>query len=350
MSNNQSNRIYYPYFDYLRAACATAVMLYHSHIIKWEKSGDLAVQVFFALSGWLIGNILIKTKIQELHRFYYNRAIRIWIPYYIALIIAIGLSTLRDPISEKWIEIVIYKMTFVYNIFGTPQLKEFAKQMPLGATLNHVWSVNAEEQFYLLAPLLLVIGSKLLGRNPLTWLAIGVMGLTFNTYPAIILGILFSTMTMDEKIRFTPASKKNKTALLLSLAISTPALFLPSLYSIAAPIFSISLILFLATPGRSTRIGQLLGGMSYPLYLNHWIGVYAINYIFPNMRNTTASAIMSSILSIFLAMCMYVFIDRKLLANRDSWHSPAREKATTLTAYFLLFIGISYGSFNFLNK
>ena len=40
---------YYPYFDYLRIALATIVML--------AQSGNLAVQMFFDLSGWLIGGI-----------------------------------------------------------------------------------------------------------------------------------------------------------------------------------------------------------------------------------------------------------------------------------------------------
>ncbi len=67
------------------------------------------------------------------------------------------LSFIREPITSKWIEIVIYKILFVYNIFGTPQLADWVSAMPQKGTLSHVWSVNAEEQFYLVAPIILVL-------------------------------------------------------------------------------------------------------------------------------------------------------------------------------------------------
>ena len=64
-------------------------------------------------------------------------------------------ALLRDTISAKWLEFVFFKATFVYNLFGPWQLAAFRDYMPLKGTGNHFWSVNAEEQFYLLAPLLL---------------------------------------------------------------------------------------------------------------------------------------------------------------------------------------------------
>jgi peptidoglycan/LPS O-acetylase OafA/YrhL len=144
-------------------------MFYHDGAIGWHHAGNFAVQVFFALSGWLIGGILLKMDPSGLPRFFFNRAIRLWIPYYIALFCLLFVSVIREPITYKWLEIVAYKVTFVYNLFGTPQLLEFAAMMPQKGTLTHVWSVNAEEQFYLLAPLLLVLLAKQFGRSTLVW-------------------------------------------------------------------------------------------------------------------------------------------------------------------------------------
>ncbi|WP_368509181.1 acyltransferase family protein [Aliiglaciecola sp. 1_MG-2023] len=59
----------------------------------------MAVDIFFALSGWLIGGILLETKRKDLPRFYFNRAIRIWVPYYIALILLLLLSLMTDPLD-----------------------------------------------------------------------------------------------------------------------------------------------------------------------------------------------------------------------------------------------------------
>ena len=86
-------------------------------------------------------------------------------PYFIALALLLGASLLRDPVNAKWLEFVFYKATFVYNWFGETQLATHVKDMPLQGTGNHFWSVNAEEQFYLVAPILLVLAAVRGGRS-----------------------------------------------------------------------------------------------------------------------------------------------------------------------------------------
>jgi peptidoglycan/LPS O-acetylase OafA/YrhL len=76
---------YYPWFDWLRFGLALVVLFYLEGLFKSFHAGNLAVQVFFALSGWLIGGILVKLQRKELPRFYVNRALRIW-PYAAATI------------------------------------------------------------------------------------------------------------------------------------------------------------------------------------------------------------------------------------------------------------------------
>ncbi|OUR65082.1 hypothetical protein A9Q79_03875 [Methylophaga sp. 42_25_T18] len=102
---------YYPYFDYVRFIAASIVMFGHDRLIDWGPSGSIAVDVFFALSGWLIGGILLHTSRKDLPRFYFNRAVRIWIPYFIALFLIIFVSLLKDPITFKWFEFIVYKLT-----------------------------------------------------------------------------------------------------------------------------------------------------------------------------------------------------------------------------------------------
>jgi len=122
---------YYGWFDWLRFALALVVLLYHDGIFRWEQAGNFGVQVFFALSGWLIGGILCKTERSALKRFYFNRALRIWCPYLLALTFLVMGSLLHDHLTSKWLEIVFYKFTFVYNLFGTPQLaRSFLSKAP----------------------------------------------------------------------------------------------------------------------------------------------------------------------------------------------------------------------------
>ena len=78
MNKRQStDTIGYPAFDWLRFFLASIVVLYHFDVIPWHRAGNLAVQVFFALSGWLIGGILVRSDTKHLPRFYFNRATRI---------------------------------------------------------------------------------------------------------------------------------------------------------------------------------------------------------------------------------------------------------------------------------
>ena len=131
---------YYPWFDWLRFALANVVMLVHFGIVHgWPHAGDFAVQVFFALSRWLIGEILLEQSRGDLPRFFFNRAVRIWAPYYLALLFLIAASLLREPATSKWLEIVFYKATFVYNLFGTRQAAQHVKEMPLAGTGSHFW-------------------------------------------------------------------------------------------------------------------------------------------------------------------------------------------------------------------
>jgi peptidoglycan/LPS O-acetylase OafA/YrhL len=64
---------YYPYFDYLRIILSVVVMLGHDKVIHIPNSGNLSVQVFFALSGWLIGGILLNLKTSVLPTTYSGR-------------------------------------------------------------------------------------------------------------------------------------------------------------------------------------------------------------------------------------------------------------------------------------
>src|SRR5450759_3071605 len=107
---------YYPWFDWLRLALAAMVLLSHEGLIEfWPQAGNFAVQVFFALSGWLIGGLLFNLPRHELPRFFFNRALRIWCPYFFALGLLVAVSLLREPVTPKWTEFVFYDATSVYN-------------------------------------------------------------------------------------------------------------------------------------------------------------------------------------------------------------------------------------------
>jgi len=333
---------YYPYFDYLRIVLVTVVMFGHDNLIEWSYSGKLAVDVFFALSGWLIGSILLRTDITNLPRFYFNRALRIWVPYYIAFILIIIASLLKDPIDLKWFEFVIYKFTWVYNIFGPSQLQACKDCMPLNGTGNHFWSVNAEEQFYLLAPLLLVVFANK-GRLLITWFLIVASLWFMDIYAPISLGVLAAIVNSQY-----PEFHRNKIIrglLLLVFIGAAIGLFMTTKYALYSPLFSICLVLLLARKGKKSAIGSFLGGISYPLYLNHWIGVFFFNLVLDpfGLRDSGIRQFSSALMNYGIAAFLYWFIERKVLAMRDQFYTINKGIIFMVIAYFSVAIGLIYG-------
>ena len=59
-----------------------------------------------------------------------------------------------------------------------------------GRTGGHFWSVNAEEQFYLLAPLVLVLLPSRHGRRVITWIVIALVAWVSRCYASIAFGVL----------------------------------------------------------------------------------------------------------------------------------------------------------------
>ena len=335
---------YFPCFDWLRGILAVSVMLAHDGVLGWRHAGNFAVQVFFALSGWLIGAVLIHTRRPDLPRFYFNRAVRIWVPYYVALALLLGASLLRDPVSLKWLEFVAYKLTFVYNLFGTPQLATHVAQMPLAGTGNHFWSVNAEEQFYLLAPLLLVLAAPAFGRSRATWLVLAALAWASQLGTSIVFGVTAAVFAFHDEALF----RKPVARALLAVCgiVAAVGLAAGGPYDVLVPVVSISIVLLLAVPGRKQSLGAIVGGMSYPLYLNHWIGVFVAHALFRRwgLGESGLAHLFSAVFNVGFAVALYLCIDRPLLRRRARWYAPVLGRRAMVAAYAMIGIGLALGA------
>lgn len=334
---------YYPAFDWLRGCLAAIVMLYHDRIINWSHAASFAVEVFFALSGWLIGGILLELSRGELPRFFFNRAVRIWVPYFIALAFLLGASLLREPVTAKWLEFVAYKVTFVYNLFGPPQLAAYSQSMPLAGTGNHFWSVNAEEQFYLLAPLLLVTASHRGGRHVLTWVLIALAAWGGRYYASIVFGVLAAVAVK----RFGPVHQTTlgRVAVAIVALLSAAGLAAGLAYELIVPVCAVSIVLLLAYKGERRPLGVLVGGMSYPLYLNHWIGVFLANAMLKpfGLKDTGSRQVLAVVFSVGIAVALYWWVDRRLLAKRREMYAPSRGRTVAVLGYGVTAVGLMIG-------
>lgn len=260
LTNNHEKLNYYPLFDWLRLILALTVCFYHSGIFGWVQSGNFAVQVFFALSGWLIGSILLSTSKIDLPRFYFNRALRIWVPYFFALLLLVVASLLHDPITPKWFEIIFYKISFVYNLFAPQQLDLYRNLFPLQGTGNHFWSVNAEEQFYLLSPLLLVLAPARIGKSVWVWVGISLLALFTKNYASIVLGVLSAVIVKE--YGDIHLSIVVRLILISTIILSFIGFTMQYDYLLIAPLCSISIVMLLASKGEKNTLGSFAGGIS----------------------------------------------------------------------------------------
>ena len=112
--------------------------------LVWITKGDLGVDLFFVISGFLIGTILFKeykkTKTLNFKSFYLRRFLRLFPVYFFSMIIA--LFFLRGAGAEKWVTAwsnLLYVNNYVFKSY-----------------MGWTWSLAIEEQFYIVIPFLIV--------------------------------------------------------------------------------------------------------------------------------------------------------------------------------------------------
>ncbi|NYF92083.1 acyltransferase [Tunturiibacter empetritectus] len=150
----RSNLSRLPGLDTLRALAIVAVMLYHlegylpSSIVPVAQFGWMGVDLFFVLSGYLIGSQLLKPYASgdrpSIWSFYRRRAYRILPAYLVVLWLYLAFPAWHEsPVLPP----VWQFLTFTVNLFFV----DFSQH-----AFSHVWSLCVEEHFYLVLPLLVI--------------------------------------------------------------------------------------------------------------------------------------------------------------------------------------------------
>jgi peptidoglycan/LPS O-acetylase OafA/YrhL len=313
----------FPLFDWLRFALASVVALGHEGIITWPYAGSFAVQVFFALSGWLIGGILLRTDLRGLPRFYFNRATRIWIPYAFAVAALYLVAAFRESFDPRFL---FFDATFTHNWFVHP-----SPLMPLKGTGAHFWSISVEEQFYLAAPLLIVLLPW--GPSITFWAVVATaVYLSGFWYGSISLGVLAAVI----RCRYGDWQQSEFGFSCVALACGVLVPFLLSAYDWASPPLALGIVLLTSVRGPRGKVGSFLGGMSYPLYLYHWIGAFVAHHFGLPMLCAYFIALVSG-------AAAYWAVDRNVMRWRSSFYHPLYGRACMVSAYSLLFTGLAVG-------
>ncbi len=189
-----------PELDGIRGLAILMVIVWHYVHLRcepapgtlWAKANMLfrltwsGVDLFFVLSGFLIGGILLSQRDSpDYYRAFYVRRICRIFPLYFAFLLFCGLMQTGE--AREWFPSVAWMFSpglpFLTFATFTQGIAMAVWQRLANHALNITWSLALEEQFYLLLPLLLrlvpprrlpmVLGLLMLGGIASRWLLLG---------------------------------------------------------------------------------------------------------------------------------------------------------------------------------
>ncbi len=173
-------RNYMPQLDSLRTFAVFFVLLEHwLHQASWTKVfplGMTGVTLFFVLSGFLITQILLRSrttaenksvnKFHSLRQFYIRRTLRIFPVYYLTIFVLYFFNV--ESIRDKFLWFLFYASNIYFY-----EINNWA------GSLSHLWTLAVEEQFYIIWPfIILFIPKKHLLKSIV---AITILGPVFRT-------------------------------------------------------------------------------------------------------------------------------------------------------------------------
>lgn len=303
----------------LRALAIAWVMLFHSFIVgglgdgfAWlSRHGWVGVDIFFVLSGYLIGCQLLRPLQRgeplQLGAFYARRAWRILPAFAVVLAVYACAPALREePGLQPWWQFATFTMNFTIDYLRNP-------------AFSHAWSLCVEEHFYLLFPLL---AWALARKRSMGWfvgasVAVIVVGVASRTavwlhdmrmdpprnwfiediyYPTwmrldgLFAGVMLATLRVYRPHAWDRCQRHANAALAAGMVVVAFAFWLfrnrTGLLgnSIGWPIlsFGFGLLVFAAADRRSV-IGRWrvpatgwIAAVSYSLYLSHKLAMHAV--------------------------------------------------------------------------
>ena len=156
------NFFYRKEIDGLRAIAVLSIVLFHAGFDAF-KGGYVGVDIFFVISGFLITSIIAQDLQQgtfKFRQFYERRARRLLPALFCVTFVAMGFAwvwMLPNEITE-FSKSALSVLLFISNFFFWDDSGYFSTNAEFRPLL-HTWSLSVEEQFYLMFPAILVIGT-----------------------------------------------------------------------------------------------------------------------------------------------------------------------------------------------
>lgn len=351
--------------DWLRALAVVAVVGFH-----WELSGFrggyVGVDVFFVISGFLIGRIVqseIATGAFSFTEFYVRRIRRLVPALYVMIVVTalVGNVVLLDSELAEFRRSVFAVATFSSNIFFWMQSGYFDRA---GAEkpLLHTWSLGIEEQFYILLPILLYLlwkwRNRLGGRIVVAAIAVasyvasdlllaresaaGFFLLQSRAWELLVGVMLVWLPTLRAAWAGHVARGIGLTMILAAVLSYTPGLH--AAHYALLPVFGAAIFILGGPPQWRAPPIEFVGGMSYSLYLWHW-PIYTLAKL--NSPTTTLPLQLKLLLAVAFLVVSYAsyrLIEKPMRQARASSKTVFQLAAGATAAMLLVFGFALYSS------
>lgn len=365
--NPTAGKIHVPALDGIRGI-AILLVLYHHLFWANPDSGNrifdllniirassfVGVNLFFALSGFLITGILLDSvALPHFARIFFARRVLRIFPLYYGLLI--GMLLFTRPFHFIWNGWQYFYLTYTANLVVWPRPPLILPRM----SIDHLWSLQVEEQFYLVWPFIIYRIRSLKGLIRFSVIACVVVLLirialvngrhyehniylpyspTFSCVDNLLFGsclcALLRTNLRQKVLDLAPRIFALCALVLIGAAVLNHGFewkasrFIPTVGFSLVGIASASLIAMALRPGSTAKqffnnqILRFFGKYSYGLYIFHYplahllnqpVRLYVDARLHEKVLGVAAGAIVVLIASILTALLSYHFFESPFL-------------------------------------
>lgn len=362
--------------DFLRTCAVLMVILFHLREayllhggeaslltrLPLVKYGIFGVDLFFVLSGYLIGKQLWKELATSgtihIPRFLVRRGLRIWPLYYafIALNAILLLPSHYRHSNATWWSDALYLSNYTNS-----------------GIVDGSWSLCTEEQFYLLLPLLLLAASSIVLLRERSWWLWALLALLpvirvaewrigtgdfgqhneffvkYMSFPihvrcdGLFAGVLVAYYETRRRTQFARSWLASPWLVLFALVLGGALCAWQRwifCFAAASWVFAATTANLIARPGLlqwffSNRLFFWLSRLSFGMYLNHmYLFVPVARWTLANLPGAhsqpllhfLAAELLLVIVSAGIAIITYALIEHPFLALRDVWLQQSKQK------------------------
>ncbi|WP_311975699.1 acyltransferase family protein [Bradyrhizobium aeschynomenes] len=351
--------------DGLRAIAVCIVVLFHLRVGGFG-GGFAGVDIFFVISGYLItGHILrdIEFGTFSFAGFYARRARRILPALIVTIMLTVAAGWLWLPPDElrQLAKEATHGLLSIANVQYWREANQYFAPSADRLGLLHLWSLSAEEQFYLVTPLILV----LLSRTRHVFTGIALAGLAsfvaaiiwlprdpeavFFLTPFRAFEFVLGALTIVLERRVTAWQAARTVAAWIGYAALFSSLLVIERFQHDAglgalpPSLATAVIIAANRPVRlfANRAVLAIGRSSYSLYLVHWPVIYFASFIFGERAGGTAGLAGQLLVMAALTAAMFFLIEQPIRRARSVQWKQATAFATVLG----LCIVVTHGTF-----